>query len=78
MTDSTTQKKSLLSRMTPGRWLALVLVVLAVIFIFQNTATASISLAWFTIDAPLWLVLLVVFAIGWVAGWLLGRRRPGN
>ncbi|MFD1810795.1 LapA family protein [Rhodococcus gannanensis] len=76
MADSTTHKNAVLSRMTPGRWLALVLVVLAVIFIFQNTSTISISLAWLTIDAALWLVLLVVFAIGWIAGWLLGRRKP--
>ncbi|MGW4477065.1 LapA family protein [Rhodococcus triatomae] len=76
MADSTTHRNPVLSRMTPGRWLALALVVLAVIFIFQNTATTSISLAWLTIDAALWLVLLVVFAIGWIAGWLLGRRKP--
>lgn len=77
MTDSTTHKNAVLARMTPGRWLALVLVVLAVIFIFQNTATTRIQLAWTHVNAPLWLILLIVLAIGWIVGWLLGRRKSG-
>ncbi|GAA4488969.1 hypothetical protein GCM10023094_49730 [Rhodococcus olei] len=75
MADQRSAKPSLLSTMTPARWLALILMVLAVIFIFQNTATTTIQLAWLHINAPLWLALLAVFVIGWAAGWLTGRRR---
>ncbi|MGW0172937.1 LapA family protein [Rhodococcus sp. NPDC003322] len=78
MSDQGSAKTSLMSRMTPGRWLALALVVLAVIFIFQNTATTTIQLAWFSFEAALWVFLLAVFVIGWIAGWLVGRRKSGS
>lgn len=78
MTNRTSEKRSPLSKMTPGRWLALVLVVLAAIFIFQNTASTTVQLFGVSIQTPLWFTLLVVFVIGWIAGWLSGRRKPAT
>jgi lipopolysaccharide assembly protein A len=64
----------------PGRiaarhWLAIILVVLAVIFVMQNTARHEIHLLWITVEAATWLVLIVIFVVGVVIGLLLGRRR---
>jgi uncharacterized integral membrane protein len=74
----TEPKKSLISRMTLARWVSLVLVIVAVVFIFQNTATTSIQLFWVSVETPLWFTLLVVFVVGWLAGFLTGRRRGGS
>ncbi len=62
-------------RVTPRRVLAVVLVLLAALFVLQNRNTTSIDLFWISLQAPLWLVLVVIFAIGWVAGFLFARGR---
>lgn len=69
------EKPSLLSRITPGQWGALVLTVLAIIFIIANHHRVSIDFVLFTITSPLWLILLAMFVIGWIAGALISRRR---
>ncbi|WP_245545682.1 LapA family protein [Nocardia higoensis] len=70
------QKRSLLARVSLNQWLALVLTVLALLFIFANRATVEIEFLLVTVHSPLWLILLLVFAIGWLAGLLTSRRRP--
>ncbi|NTW41514.1 MAG: DUF1049 domain-containing protein, partial [Cellulomonadaceae bacterium] len=47
----------------------------AVLFIAQNREDAALSMLWTTITAPLWLVLSAVFAVGFLAGFLVVRRR---
>ncbi len=69
-----TKKRSLFSRISPTQWLALGLTVLAVIFVVENRAKVSIEILLVDITAPMWLILLVMFLIGWAAG-LLTRRR---
>jgi uncharacterized integral membrane protein len=55
--------------------LAIVLVVLAVIFIVQNTVRHEIHLLWVTVEAATSLVLIVIFLLGVATGMLLHRRR---
>ena len=62
-------------RIAARHWLAIFLVVLAAIFVVQNTVNHEIHLLWATIQAATWLVLIVIFFAGVVTGLLLGRRR---
>ncbi|MGF7121804.1 lipopolysaccharide assembly protein LapA domain-containing protein [Rhodococcus sp. TAF43] len=75
----TTQKSdSILTRVSPTQWAALALAVLAIIFVAQNRHDVSISLFFISVTAPLWLTLLVIFAIGWLVGMLTTRRRKSS
>ena len=60
------------------RWIPIVLVILAVVFIAENRYRTTIELFWLKITSPLWLILLVLFAVGFAAGRLSARRRAIN
>ncbi|MEV0293850.1 hypothetical protein [Nocardia sp. NPDC050710] len=72
---NTREKRSLLRRVSPNQWLALVLTILAVVFVFENRGTVSIEFLLISVTSPMWLILLMMFAVGWIAGMLM-RRRP--
>jgi uncharacterized integral membrane protein len=63
---------------TSKRITILVIVVAAIWFIVVNTQRVSIYLWVPKITAPLWLVLVVTFACGLIAGLLLRRRNRGS
>lgn len=67
-------------RNIPARvWLALALLVIALVFILQNRASTNIGFFTLTISAPLWTVLVVSVAVGALIGALLRwRRKPPN
>lgn len=75
MTQSSGRKPNLLSKVSPAGWAALVLSIIAVIFVVQNRRSTSIQLFWITVDSPLWFTLLIVFIVGWVVGVLTTRSR---
>jgi len=56
----------------------IVLAVLVLIFIIQNTKSVRVDLLFWNVQTGLWLMLLVVFLIGLALGWLLGRLRSGR
>lgn len=56
-------------------WLPLLLVIAAGIFIGQNRADTGITLLWIEVQAPLWVVLAVLFLCGFAVGLMRGRRR---
>lgn len=56
-------------------WLAIVLVIVAVVFIVTNTNKADLTIGWATISSPLWLTLTVTVLVGFVVGWFVGRRQ---
>lgn len=56
-------------------WVALVLVVLAAIFIAQNRDRPRIHILWVTVESPMWFVLTVMLVVGILVGLLLSRRR---
>jgi lipopolysaccharide assembly protein A len=52
-----------------------VLVVLAFVFIFQNTQRVRLEFLWWHFTAQMWIMLLILFVVGTLAGLLLGWRR---
>ncbi|MEU1208064.1 hypothetical protein [Nocardia sp. NPDC005825] len=67
-------KPSVLSRISMKQWFSIFLVVLAVVFIVENRHRVDIEFLLLTIRSPMWLVLLVTFVVGWIAGILIRRR----
>lgn len=63
-----------LRAITARQWLAILLVILSLIFIIQNRKEVKVHLFGFTVEAPLWAILLVTAAVGVLIGALLGRR----
>ncbi|MGW6909476.1 DUF1049 domain-containing protein [Streptomyces sp. NPDC054940] len=62
--------------LTPARTTVLVLVVLALIFIFENTRATEIRLLIPEVTMPLWMALLGMGVIGALCGaYFTGRRR---
>jgi uncharacterized integral membrane protein len=72
--QSTGPKKVAGVSVTAKRITILVIVVAALWFIFANTQRVSIYLWVPKITAPLWLVLVLTFAVGLITGLLLRRR----
>jgi uncharacterized integral membrane protein len=54
--------------MTPGRVAVLVLTVLVLIFIFENTRKVRIRLLIPEVTMPLWGALLITFVVGMIVG----------
>jgi uncharacterized integral membrane protein len=57
-------------------WIVVAVVVL--IFILQNTNDVRVDLLFWNVTTGLWLMLLLVFLIGLGLGWLLTRLRAGR
>lgn len=55
-------------QLSPKAITAIVVAVLSLIFIFQNTSKGTIKFGWWNITAPAWLWLIVLFAAGVVFG----------
>ena len=53
---------------SPRRITAAVLVVLALVFIFQNAGTGRVTFLLWRVDAPAWTWLVLIFAVGMVVG----------
>lgn len=63
-------------RLTPKGIAVLVLLALALVFIFENTDDTEIRLLVPLVTMPLWLALLAVGVIGALVGaYFMGRRR---
>ncbi len=60
------------------RWLAIVLLIVAVFFIVQNRDSTSVTLFFAQITMPQWMALSVMFILGLVAGILIARNRRGG
>lgn len=55
-------------------WLPLILVIVAIIFIAQNTQHVQVRFLMFSISSWQWLILTIVALGGLLAGWILGRN----
>jgi len=55
------------------------LALVALLFVVQNTGKLHVHLLWFDANAPAWLLLVVMFGLGYVCAvlmrWRSGRRR---
>jgi uncharacterized integral membrane protein len=56
-------------------WVAIVLVVLAAIFVVQNRDRHPVHILWVTVEVSTWLILTIIFVAGLLTGQLLRRRR---
>jgi uncharacterized integral membrane protein len=59
---------------SPRLVVGLVLVVISVIFIVENTQKVKVRFLVPRVSAPLWLALVVTFLLGALVGWLWSRR----
>ena len=60
---------------SPRVIVAIVLIVIAIVFVAQNTHEATMSFLWFDFTAPVWLGFLIDVVLGVAIGFLLGRAR---
>ncbi|MGH1561128.1 lipopolysaccharide assembly protein LapA domain-containing protein [Mumia sp. DW29H23] len=57
------------------RWLPLVLLVVAIVFVVQNRDGTTISFLFLEWSSPLWFTLALVLLVGVAIGWALKGRR---
>lgn len=65
---------SILSRVSPGQWAGLLILVVAIVFVVMNREEIPVSLFGVRITGPAWVILLLVFLAGWLVGVLATRR----
>jgi uncharacterized integral membrane protein len=63
-------------RISAGAIVAIVLAILGIIFIVQNTASSSIHFLFWTFSTPMWIWLAIVLLVGVVIGSLFPWFRP--
>lgn len=68
------QKKSWLARITGKQWTSVALVIVALVFILQNLNIVRVEFFLFHTAAPLWTILLITLAAGYVIGRFSKRR----
>jgi uncharacterized integral membrane protein len=62
-------------RPTKKQIIAAIIVVVALVFIFQNTRTGHFNFLWFDFRAPVWIWMVLNFAAGVGIGLLIASRR---
>lgn len=55
--------------------LGIVIAVLALIFVLENTDETKVEFLGFNFSTGTWLMLVIFFVAGMILGWLLSRRR---
>ena len=74
MSDDGTNWESSGSRFSSKQIIGLVAVAVFLVFVFQNSAQGEIGFLWFNAQLPVWVFFLIVFALGWIAGWFAHGR----
>jgi uncharacterized integral membrane protein len=74
-TETTSAGSSPAVRLLKAHWATIVLVILVVILIAQNTEQISVDFLWLSFDSALWLVLVITTIVGFLVGLLTARRR---
>ena len=62
-------------RISPDTIVAIVLIVLGAVFVFENTKKIKIRFIIPKVEVQVWVALVAAIAVGVVIGWLLERRR---
>lgn len=63
------------------KWLAIILVILLIVIAVQNGVadeTSKIFLLFWHVEWPTWLLVLLVFVVGGVVGWVLASNRAAR
>ncbi|RMI29697.1 lipopolysaccharide assembly protein LapA domain-containing protein [Nocardia stercoris] len=78
MTSTEGGSASFLSRLSPKMVAGLIIAILALIFVFQNTHRGRVNIYFWSVEAPAWLWMLTLFVSGVVVGsvfpWFRRRR----
>lgn len=61
--------------LSPKAIVGIVIAVVCLIFVFSNTKEATLSFLWLDITAAGWVFLFTLLALGFLAGFLIGRSR---
>ena len=61
--------------LSPRAIVGIVIAVVCLIFVFSNTGEATLSFLWIDITAAGWIFLFLLLALGFLAGFLIGRNR---
>jgi uncharacterized integral membrane protein len=61
--------------MSPRVLIAIIIAVLALVFIFSNTGTATLSFVGLQFTAPGWIMFMVILLSGFLIGFMMGRNR---
>ncbi|MEO7015627.1 MAG: DUF1049 domain-containing protein [Leifsonia sp.] len=68
-------------RFLKRKWFAILLVVLVIVVAIQNGAgndEATIFILWTKVSMPTWLLVVIVFVVGGIVGWILARNRAAR
>jgi uncharacterized integral membrane protein len=63
------------SGVTLGGVLAVIALAIFGIFVFQNMEAGTVTLLWFNVEMPVWLLAVIVFLLGAIVGYGLKTRR---
>lgn len=75
MTDRrTSDENSSGSIFTPRLILGLIAIALFLALVFQNSAQGEIGFLSLNMTAPIWSFFIIIFALGWIAGWFSHGR----
>jgi uncharacterized integral membrane protein len=61
--------------LSPKAIAGIVIAVVCLIFVFSNTKEATLSFLWLDITGAGWVFLFALLALGFLAGFLIGRNR---
>lgn len=75
MSNSTTPAKSGGINLTGKQITGIIIGIIALIFVFSNTGQVSLSFLFLEITTPGWVMLLILLAAGFAAGFLVARGR---
>ena len=76
--NSSPTKDGLVVAFLKRRWLALVILVVVVVLVVANRDPVTFNLVFTTFETPEWVVILVTFLLGGIAGWIAKSRRTAR
>ncbi|MBO0475287.1 hypothetical protein IGL98_003217 [Enterococcus sp. DIV0840] len=59
---------------TPKRVIALIVVILIMLFAFQNFQNVELSLIFISVEIPLLILILSLYILGIITGWAIKRN----
>jgi putative membrane protein len=78
---ATQQSGNSFTRFLKRKWLAIVLVILLIVIAIQNGVAddkATIFVLWTQVTTPTWALVLIVFVVGGIVGWVFARNRAAR
>ncbi len=62
-------------QLSPRAIVGIAIAVVCLIFVFSNTGQVSLRFLWIEITAAGWILLFLLLALGFLAGFMVGRNR---